>query len=209
MDRALRATQRDPGRRADRAPAGPVARRADLQRTERCRHRDTGCTSCRCIRQERSVPTAPSVAATCCRRSGCRGGCGLAADCSWQRPLRAGTEVTKETAIVDIVAKQGRSGRLVFVQQRHAYLDAAGVALTEEQDVVYRDHARPDAAPTQPVDSATGSGMDAHGRNQTRSCCFVIRRSRSTHTASTTTCPTRPGWRAIPACSCTDHSSQR
>ncbi len=68
----------------------------------------------------------------------------------WQRPLLAGTEVTKETAIVDIVAKQGRSGRLVFVQQRHAYLDAAGVALTEEQDVVYRDHARPDAAPTQP-----------------------------------------------------------
>jgi 3-methylfumaryl-CoA hydratase len=68
----------------------------------------------------------------------------------WHRPLLAGSEVARETTIVDIVAKQGRSGRLVFLTQRHSYRDAAGVAMTEDQDAVYRDHAQPGAAPAEP-----------------------------------------------------------
>ncbi|MEZ5654108.1 MAG: acyl-CoA dehydrogenase [Burkholderiaceae bacterium] len=50
------------------------------------------------------------------------------------RPLR------RESEIVEVKDKDGRSGRLVFVTVRHTIRDAAGVGLLEEwQDIVYRD----------------------------------------------------------------------
>ncbi len=60
----------------------------------------------------------------------------------FQRPLRVGETVTRVSRIADVRAKQGRTGNLVFVTMRHEI----GDAITEEQDIVYRDHSKTDAA---------------------------------------------------------------
>ena len=46
--------------------------------------------------------------------------------------------------IVDVSHKQGRSGPLVFVLVRHEISNRAGVAISEEHDIVYRDNPHPD-----------------------------------------------------------------
>ena len=61
----------------------------------------------------------------------------------FHHPLRVGEPVTRISTIVDVDHKEGRSGALVFVLVRHHVSNAAGVALTEEHDIVYRDHPRP------------------------------------------------------------------
>ncbi len=60
----------------------------------------------------------------------------------FQRPLRVGETVTRVSRIADVREKQGRTGNLVFVTVRHEI----GDALAEEQDIVYRDHSKADAA---------------------------------------------------------------
>ena len=54
--------------------------------------------------------------------------------------LRVGDEIVRRSTITQVDAKQGRSGALVFVTVRHEIGNAQGVALTEEHDIVYRDH---------------------------------------------------------------------
>ena len=66
------------------------------------------------------------------------------------RPLRVGEAVQRTSRIADITRKQGRLGALVFVQVRHEIADAAGVALTEEHDIVYRGLPSPGEAPAAP-----------------------------------------------------------
>src|SRR6266566_3747333 len=58
-------------------------------------------------------------------------------------PMRIGETITRVSRIVDVKLKQGRSGALVFVLVHHEISNAAGVALTEEHDIVYRDHPGP------------------------------------------------------------------
>ncbi|HEY6344339.1 MAG TPA: MaoC family dehydratase N-terminal domain-containing protein [Bryobacteraceae bacterium] len=60
----------------------------------------------------------------------------------FHRPLRIGDRVTRTSRIEDVILKQGRSGALVFVTVHHEIRNEEGVALTEEQDIVYRDSAR-------------------------------------------------------------------
>jgi len=57
----------------------------------------------------------------------------------WARPLRIGDSVTRASRIVSITNKHGASGELVFVVVRHEFSTAAGLALAEEHDIVYRD----------------------------------------------------------------------
>lgn len=58
------------------------------------------------------------------------------------RPLWVGQDVVRQSVIISVDHKEGRSGELVFVSLRHTILDGEGqVALTEEQDIVYRGHA--------------------------------------------------------------------
>ena len=57
----------------------------------------------------------------------------------WSLPLRIGESVTRVSRIVSITSKLGASGELVFVVIRHELSTAAGLALTEEHDIVYRD----------------------------------------------------------------------
>ena len=56
-----------------------------------------------------------------------------------RHPLRTGAAVTRSSRIVAVELKPGRSGPLVFVRVRHELADEAGVALVDEQDIVYRD----------------------------------------------------------------------
>ena len=65
------------------------------------------------------------------------------------RELHIGDAVERHSTIASVETKQGRSGALVFVTVRHEVIDAHGVALTEEHDIVYRDNPAPGAvAPT-------------------------------------------------------------
>jgi 3-methylfumaryl-CoA hydratase len=57
----------------------------------------------------------------------------------FHHPLHVGDEITRESRITAIEAKEGRSGKLVFVTVRHVIANARGVAIAEEQDIVYRD----------------------------------------------------------------------
>ncbi|MCI4430038.1 MAG: MaoC family dehydratase N-terminal domain-containing protein [Burkholderiales bacterium] len=66
------------------------------------------------------------------------------------QPLRVGEEVTRDSRIVKVDAKSGRSGELVFVTVRHEVSNARGIALTEEHDIVYRDLPAPGAPPPTP-----------------------------------------------------------
>jgi len=52
--------------------------------------------------------------------------------------LRAGDAVTRTSTIASVNEKSGGSGRLVFVTVRHVVAGPAGVAVEEEQDIVYR-----------------------------------------------------------------------
>jgi len=63
----------------------------------------------------------------------------------FHRPLRVGDTVERRSTILDVATKSGRSGSLVFVTVQHEYLDAQGVAVREEQDIVYRDAPQPGA----------------------------------------------------------------
>ena len=103
------------------------------------------------------------------------------------QPLRIGDAVKRTSRIVDISARQGRSGALVFVRVRHEIANQQGVALTEEHDIVYRDPQAPGAA-AEPAKPARPPASSSHARSRpTRCCCSAIRRSPSTATASTTT----------------------
>jgi len=71
----------------------------------------------------------------------------------FRHPLRIGDQITRETRVIDIKEKSGRSGPLVFVVVRHEISNSAGLAIAEEHDIVYRDHSREPsrAAPFQPA----------------------------------------------------------
>jgi 3-methylfumaryl-CoA hydratase len=59
------------------------------------------------------------------------------------QPLRLGERVTRTSTILKVEAKSGRSGDLVFVTVEHRLAGADGLAVIEEQDIVYREAAAP------------------------------------------------------------------
>lgn len=70
----------------------------------------------------------------------------------FRKPIRLGETVTKTSTIKSIALKQGRTGRLCFVTVQHDLAGPDGtVCVSEEHDIVYRDHPAPDAAPVKPV----------------------------------------------------------
>lgn len=54
-------------------------------------------------------------------------------------PLPIGAEAEKQSEIVNVVAKSGRTGRLVFVTVRHRISAEGALCVKEEQDIVYRE----------------------------------------------------------------------
>jgi 3-methylfumaryl-CoA hydratase len=62
---------------------------------------------------------------------------------SFHRPLGVGDTVERLSRIADVAEKTGRSGRLVFVTVEHRISTGAGVAVSERQDLVYREAQAP------------------------------------------------------------------
>ena len=77
----------------------------------------------------------------------------------WQaeNPLQVGDAVRRESKVLSIEHKAGRSGDLLFVQVQHELHNQQGLALTEEHDIVYRAAATPHEAAPQPVAAETGA----------------------------------------------------
>jgi 3-methylfumaryl-CoA hydratase len=72
-------------------------------------------------------------------------------------PLIVGSEIARESKILKIGEKEGRSGKLGFVTVGHQIRCAGTLAIDEEQDIVYREPAAPGApapAPTAAPDHA-------------------------------------------------------
>jgi 3-methylfumaryl-CoA hydratase len=66
-----------------------------------------------------------------------------------RRQLRVGDQISRISRVEDVTYKEGRTGRLVFVKVRHEISNRDGLALTEDQDLVYREHPKPgEAAPS-------------------------------------------------------------
>ena len=57
----------------------------------------------------------------------------------WERAFMVGERVERRSEIRAVAHKPGRSGDMVFVTVAHRYLDAQGLVLTEEHDIVYRE----------------------------------------------------------------------
>jgi len=72
--------------------------------------------------------------------------------------LQVGDEVRRQSVIQDVNIKQGRTGQMVFVTIKTDIASPRGLAITEEQDVVYR--AAPAAGtPAQPPQPAPGRAV--------------------------------------------------
>ncbi len=76
------------------------------------------------------------------------------------RPLAVGAPVRRVSRIASIQTKAGRSGPLLFVTVQHEISDAQGLAIREEQDIVYRGATAP-GAPTSPPAAAPADGQFA------------------------------------------------
>jgi len=57
----------------------------------------------------------------------------------FRAPLRVGREVRRVSEITRVEEKTGRSGRLIFLHVRHDYHGPDGLAVRDDQDIVYRD----------------------------------------------------------------------
>jgi 3-methylfumaryl-CoA hydratase len=76
-------------------------------------------------------------------------------------PLRVGDEVKRLSTIQNVTVKDGRSGRMVFVTVKTDISSPRGLAISEEQDIVYRGE--PDKnAPPAPPQPAPGKAVWQH-----------------------------------------------
>jgi len=66
-------------------------------------------------------------------------------------PLRVGVPAERRSTVIDIKEKTGRTGALLFVTVRHEYWQDGAMAISEEQDIVYRQPAPPKLEGTEPA----------------------------------------------------------
>jgi len=72
--------------------------------------------------------------------------------------LQVGDAVRRDSVIQDVTVKQGRTGTMVFVTVKTDLTSPRGLAITEEQDIVYREPPAP-GAPPQPPQPAPGKAV--------------------------------------------------
>jgi 3-methylfumaryl-CoA hydratase len=68
--------------------------------------------------------------------------------------LLVGEKVHKQSEIANVTIKEGRTGKMVFVTVRHDIHNPRGLAIVEEQDIVYRDDPDPNAPKPAPQSAA-------------------------------------------------------
>lgn len=71
--------------------------------------------------------------------------------------LRVGDEVHRDSVIQDLQFKKGRGGRMVVVTVRTDVSSPRGLAVTEEQDILYRDEADSSAPSPTPTPAPTSA----------------------------------------------------
>jgi 3-methylfumaryl-CoA hydratase len=76
---------------------------------------------------------------------------------AFHQPFKVGDTVTRRSKIADVTVKEGRGGTLVFINVHHAYHGSDGLAMTEDQDVVYREAPDP-SRPPPPPEAAPSDG---------------------------------------------------
>ena len=69
---------------------------------------------------------------------------------TFHAPLQIGDEVRRESTIQSVTPKVGRTGQMVFVTVKTEIFSPRGLAITEEQDIVYREEPDPNAPPPPP-----------------------------------------------------------
>ncbi len=82
----------------------------------------------------------------------------------FHRPLQVGDTVERLSRIANVSEKVGRTGRLVFVTVEHEISNSQGCAVSERQDLVYRDArtaAISPAAPAEPRPADVSLAIDA------------------------------------------------
>ncbi|MET4162049.1 itaconyl-CoA hydratase/mesaconyl-C4 CoA hydratase [Marinobacterium sp. MBR-111] len=57
---------------------------------------------------------------------------------SFLEPLKVGLDAARESSIIKVEEKQGRSGKLIFVTVQHDFYQEGALCISEEQDLVYR-----------------------------------------------------------------------
>ena len=74
-------------------------------------------------------------------------------------PVRVGDSVARKSTIADVTAKDGRTGKLVFVKVKHELFcnGAVAPAITEFHDIVYREAKRPTDVEPPPQAAASGA----------------------------------------------------
>jgi len=77
----------------------------------------------------------------------------------FRSPIRVGDRVARTSTIDDVTAKEGRTGKLVFVKVRHELRcnDSAEPALVEFHDIVYREAQGPNDASPPPQAAPEGA----------------------------------------------------
>lgn len=76
---------------------------------------------------------------------------------AFHEPLRIGDALKRDSEIVSVTAKHGKTGQLVFVTVRHTVAAGNKLAVVEEHDIVYREAAKPGDAPMQPRAAPSGA----------------------------------------------------
>lgn len=61
----------------------------------------------------------------------------------WHTDLKVGARIAKESTIVAIESKAGKSGEMVFVTVSHVYRENGAMLLEEQQEIVYRGDSTP------------------------------------------------------------------
>ncbi len=79
----------------------------------------------------------------------------------FRRPIRIGERLRRDSEIISVEPKSGKSGSLVFVTVRHTVSAASDIAVVEEHDIVYREAAQP-GAPTPPGKPAPAPSVWHH-----------------------------------------------
>lgn len=80
----------------------------------------------------------------------------------FKRPIKIGEALSRESEILSVESKAGKSGNLVFVTVRHTVSASNDIAVIEEHDIVYRDAAKPGAgAPMKPGAASAAPGKPA------------------------------------------------
>jgi 3-methylfumaryl-CoA hydratase len=79
---------------------------------------------------------------------------------TFHHPLEIGAQIARRSEIMDISTKSGRNGHLVFVTLRHEISDRHGLAITEEQDLVYREASTATYTPPPPLADAERPAAD-------------------------------------------------